>query len=211
MDVDLRAIAHAYASIAGDYDRTFGDDLDVNEFDSRVVDTLIAAVAPGATVLDVGCGPAQVSRRVRQAGRIPVAVDLTPEMLLIARSGALQALICADLRQLPIATAAADAVVCWYSLHNLPREAIAGALDELHRTLRPGGRILVGTHEGEGADVHTSERDGHPEHVVVTYYAEPELHDLMGRAGFGAVESCRRGPMPHEHQVDKLYVSAVAA
>lgn len=211
MDVDLQAVAHAYASGAEEYARKFGDDLVTNEFDRGVVDEVIAGLEAGALVLDVGCGPAQVSAHVREAGFAAVSIDLTVEMLLVARArGAADASVRADVQRLPIADASADAAICWYSLHNLPRTAMPAVLDELRRVLRIGGRLLIGTHAGVGEELHATEWQGRPESVIVTYYAEQELEDLVRRARFGGVRVRRRDPLPHEHQVEKLYVRGLA-
>lgn len=212
MDVDLSAIEHAYAPGAEEYARTFGDDLITNEFDCSVVDEAIGDLPPRALVFDIGCGPAQVSAHVREVGHTALSIDLTMEMLLVARSrGAADAAVRADVRRLPSADAVADAAVCWYSLHHLPRAAMPGALAELRRVLRVGGRLLIGTHCGRGEAFHATDWQGRPETVIVTYYAEQELRNLVRRAGFGGVTAHRREPLPHEHQVGKLYVTGVAA
>ena len=211
MEVDLQAIAHAYASRAEEYARTFGDDLVTNEFDRDVVDETIAGLTRRAVLLDIGCGPGQVSTYARQAGLAAVSLDLTLEMLLVARSrGAADAAVQADLLHLPVADAAADLAVCWYSLHHLSRADMPSALAELRRALRVGGRLLVGTHGGRGESRHMTEWQGRPESVIVTYYAERELEDLVRRARFGMVRARRRDPLPHEHQAEKLYVTGLA-
>ena len=211
MDVDLQAIAHAYASGAEEYGRKFGDDLVTNEFDRSVLDEAIGDLPPCALVLDIGCGPAQVSSYVRVAGHAAVSIDLTLEMLLVARSrGAAQAAVRADVQRLPLASAIGDAAVCWYSLHHLPRTVMPAVLAELRRVLRVGGRLVVGTHGGVGEELHATEWRGSPESVVVTYYTEHELEGLLGRAGFGNLSAHRRDPLAHEHHVEKVYVGGLA-
>ena len=211
MDVDLQAIAHAYASGAQEYARKFGDDLVQNEFDRGLVDAAITGFEAQALVFDIGCGPGQVSAHVRGSGHAAVSVDLTVEMLHVARDGgAARALVCADVQRLPIVTACGDAAVCWYSLHHLPRAALPAVLAELRRVLRVGGRLLIGTHGGAGDELHPIEWQGRREHVTVSYYAEGELAGLVGRAGFREVGVCRRDPLSHEHQAEKLYVTGLA-
>ena len=211
MGVELQAIAHAYAAGAEEYARKFGDDLVTNALDRGVVDDAIAGLEARALVLDLGCGPGQVSAHVRAAGHAAVSIDLTLEMLRVARSrGAADVPVRADVQRLPVADARAGAAVCWYSLHNLPRTAMPAVLAELRRVLRVGGRLLIATHGGVGEELHATEWHGRPESIVVTYYAEQELEDLVRRARFGDVSARRRDPLPHEHQVEKLYVSGLA-
>jgi len=211
MDVDLHAIVHAYAAGAEEYARKFGDDLVTNEFDREVLNEAIAGLAARARVLDIGCGPAQVSAHVREAGHAAVSIDLTLEMLLVARSrGAADSAVRADVQRLSVADGVADAAICWYSLHHLPRAAMPSALAEIRRVLRVGGRLLIGTHGGVGEQTHAVEWEGRAETVIVTHYVEQELKDLARRAGFQSVAAHRRDPLSHEHQVEKLYVTAVA-
>ncbi|MBE1610056.1 class I SAM-dependent methyltransferase [Actinopolymorpha pittospori] len=78
-------------------------------------------------------------------------IELSPEMLAIARQRATELDISADLRQgdaanLPIEDGSFDTVVCALSLCTIPdpRRAIA----EMHRALAPGGRLLLLDHIG---------------------------------------------------------------
>ena len=85
------------------------------------------------------------------AGVELVGLDLSPEMLELARQRAEELRRDVDLRvgdahALPFDADAFDAVVCTYSLCNIPdpRSAVA----EMKRVLRPGGRLLIVDHIG---------------------------------------------------------------
>jgi SAM-dependent methyltransferase len=76
-------------------------------------------------------------------------IELSPQMLQIARRRADEVGVAADLREgdahdLPFPDDAFDSVVCTYSLCNIPdpRRAIA----EMDRVLRPGGRLILVDH-----------------------------------------------------------------
>jgi len=113
-------------------------------------DTLLdmAAVIPGAAVLDVAAGSGDqtldIARRVGPQGRV-VATDLSPAMLKLALQNAQQAglsnvqTLVADAENLPVAPASFDAVVCRLGLMFLPQplQALLG----MQRALRPGGGI----------------------------------------------------------------------
>jgi len=96
--------------------------------------------APGAIVLDVGCGTCDFARSLRRKGRQSVGIDLSLGMLRAARSGGAP-LLQADAAALPLKTAAADAVVSGFAIRNfvdLPK-----VFSELGRVLRPGGRLAL--------------------------------------------------------------------
>jgi ubiquinone/menaquinone biosynthesis C-methylase UbiE len=113
----------------------------------RLVRAALAA-APGERVLDVGCGPgfycAELVEEVGPQGLI-VGVDASPHMLdLAARRcqghgnvGFRQA----DATSLPVESSSFDAAVCVQVLEYVPD--VPAALAELHRALRPGGRVVV--------------------------------------------------------------------
>jgi len=106
---------------------------------------------PGEKVVDVGCGAGTDSliaaRQVGPTGRV-VAVDMTPAMLEKARAGASMAgLANIEFREglaevLPVEDGWADVVIS-NGVINLCPDKVA-VMAELHRVLRPGGRIQIG-------------------------------------------------------------------
>lgn len=82
-------------------------------------------------------------------GQSLVGIDLSTAMLDIARRRAREVgrevvLREGDAHQLPFDDASFDAVVCTYSLCNVPDTD--RALSEMHRVLRPGGRLVLVDH-----------------------------------------------------------------
>ena len=108
-------------------------------------------IGPGDRVLDVGCGSGVVTRaiatRVGPGGRA-VGVDPSSELLAIARdlarggaSGERIEFHEGSALRLPFADGSFDAVVCVTVLSHVPGGD--GAIPELVRVLRPGGRLGV--------------------------------------------------------------------
>jgi arsenite methyltransferase len=106
------------------------------------------AAGPGERILDVGCGPgflsAELQQEVGPAGSV-VGVDSSLAMLALAarRCGSLgNVTLCpGDAASLPVADASFDGAVCVQVLEYVS-DTLA-ALRELHRALRPGGRVVV--------------------------------------------------------------------
>lgn len=76
-------------------------------------------------------------------------VDLTPEMLEIARQragGREIDFVLGDAEKLPFDDASFDTVVCELGLCSIPRPAVA--VSEMARVLRPGGTLLLLDHIG---------------------------------------------------------------
>lgn len=104
----------------------------------------------GEAVLDVACGPGSVARLAALAvgpnGRV-TGCDLSPAMLGIAQGkpavagGAPIDYHEAPADRLPVADTDYDVAVCQQGLQFFPD--CAGALAEMHRALRPGGRVGI--------------------------------------------------------------------
>jgi demethylmenaquinone methyltransferase/2-methoxy-6-polyprenyl-1,4-benzoquinol methylase len=101
-----------------------------------------APLPDDAVVLDLAAGTGDFSRLALQ--RFPkarsVAVDLTEEMLRVARSRGLNEAVCADAQKLPFADGSFDCVFVGYGLRNFP--SLDAALHEIKRVTRPGGCIV---------------------------------------------------------------------
>jgi demethylmenaquinone methyltransferase/2-methoxy-6-polyprenyl-1,4-benzoquinol methylase/phosphoethanolamine N-methyltransferase len=111
----------------------------------------IAGLQPGESILDVGCGTGsltlmaaeQLGPDARVAG-----IDASPEMIEQARKKASKKKREVDFRvapieQLPYGDAEFDAVLSSLMLHHLPDDLKAQGLAEVHRVLKPGGRLVV--------------------------------------------------------------------
>jgi arsenite methyltransferase len=103
---------------------------------------------PGDRVLDVGCGPGfYVSELLGAVGRagLVTGVDLSPDMLAVAAERAAghenARFHQADATSLPVPDASFDRAVCVQVLEYV--RDVPAALREMHRALRPGGRVLV--------------------------------------------------------------------
>jgi SAM-dependent methyltransferase len=116
---------------------------------------------PGALTLDVGCGEGRVARDLAALGHRVVAMDLSPTMARRAAEagGALLGVLRGDATRLPLPDAAADLVVAFMALHDM--DDMAGAVGEIGRVLRPGGRLCfavvhplnaAGRFQSEGPD-----------------------------------------------------------
>jgi ubiquinone/menaquinone biosynthesis C-methylase UbiE len=207
---DSQAIRRAYERNVEVYEKTFADNLEVNEFDRTVIDDALATQDAESTIIDLGCGPGQVASHIAQVGHRPVGLDLTPSMLAVARRREPRlALVCGDLLVLPIRSSSADAIVAFFAIHNLPRNVLPAGLAELRRVLRRAGTLVFGTHEGRGQVV-LDEQGAEAGSVVVTYYQSEELVGLLRENEFSVRHVRRRSPQDHERQVPKLFVTAVA-
>lgn len=107
----------------------------------------LAGDVAGRRILDAGCGSGPLSEALRDRGAILTGFDLSAAMVELARArlGEEEDLIVHDLADpLPYADAAFDDVVASLVLHYV--EDWTAPLAELHRVLKPGGRLILSTH-----------------------------------------------------------------
>jgi len=138
---------------------------DVVEQRRAVLDLL--ALRPGERVLDIGVGPGllavEMARAVGPAGAVS-GVDISEQMLAIAGRRAAGAgpdsapieVRAGGADALPYPDASFDAAVSTQVLEYVPD--IPGALAEIRRVLKPGGRVLVLDTDWDSIVWHTSDR-----------------------------------------------------
>jgi len=134
-----RAVEAMFDRIAPRYDRlnriiSLGQD---RRWRRQTVGAL--RLAPGAAVLDLGCGTGDLCDVVAGAGYSPIGVDFSAGMLASAHTRA--PLARADALALPVPDASADGVVSGFALRNFVD--LDRFFRECARVLRPGGRLAA--------------------------------------------------------------------
>jgi SAM-dependent methyltransferase len=111
----------------------------------------LAGVAAGDRVLDVCCGTGTLAlaakERVGSKGSVH-GIDASKEMIAHAKAKAARRELSvvfdvAAAQSLPFPEATFDVVTCSLALHHLPEEVRAGAIGEMRRVLKPGGRMMI--------------------------------------------------------------------
>jgi ubiquinone/menaquinone biosynthesis C-methylase UbiE len=108
----------------------------------QVVLDAVVEVSP-ASVLEVGCGMGELAERMLETLDAEViAVDVSPRMVELTQARGVDARL-ADVQQLPFADGEFDVVVAAWMLYHVPDLDLG--LREIHRVLRPGGRLVAAT------------------------------------------------------------------
>jgi ubiquinone/menaquinone biosynthesis C-methylase UbiE len=108
---------------------------------ARRVNMLSSHLKPGMTVLELGCGTGFFTRELARSGADVVAIDVSPELLEIARSNRFAPNVRYEIQNaydLTYPDAVFDSVVGSSVLHHLEIDA---ALRDIHRVLKPEGTI----------------------------------------------------------------------
>lgn len=151
----------------------------VSDWHDPCLDAFIAALPPGAAVLDLGCGPGHAAARMAAAGLSVTAVDACPAML--RRAARHKGVTVRQARFDEIeGTALFDGIWASFSLLHAPRAALHGHLAALHRACRPDERLHLAMKLGTGE---ATDRLGR----FYAYYTQGELDALLRGAGFTPV------------------------
>lgn len=180
------SVRHAYDTVASDYATHLPDTRAEAPLDLAMVDAFVAAVGPGADVLDAGCGAGRMSRYLADRGVRPRGVDLSSGMVAMARRDHPDlGFGVASLHALPFEDASLDGVLLWYSVIHTPPAGLGRVLAEAVRVTRPGGHLLVGAQSGHGTrDVGPSyRRIGHEITLERHLYTADDLTAALEVAG----------------------------
>ncbi|MFJ2744555.1 class I SAM-dependent methyltransferase [Streptomyces sp. NPDC087440] len=164
-----------------------------------------ARTAPGEHVLDVGAGTGYATipaaRAVGPRGSVHCHDGSAPLLKVLEERAAKEGLAArvtthvGPLAPLDAPSSSADLVLCTYVLHELAEDA-AEAVKEMHRVLKPGGRVVLADYRktpdrARNREIeawYARQPDGAgPEEVHLRFSLE-ELEDLLRGAGFQQVD-----------------------
>jgi ubiquinone/menaquinone biosynthesis methyltransferase len=159
-DGKRRVVRAIFATIADRYDLitvvlSYGQD---QRWKRRLID--LAEAGPGARALDLATGTGDLAFALAARGARVVGLDVTLRMIELAiakRAGtarvapgtshptsnlarAAPRFLVGDMQALPFPPRSFDIVTTGYGLRNVPN--LAAAIEEIHRVLSPGGRML---------------------------------------------------------------------
>ena len=151
--------------------------------------------AGGGPVADVGCGPGYVTGYLHDAGVDVFGIDLSPEMIAIARRDYPNLRFeVGTMTDLDLADDSVIGIVAFWSVIHVPDHAIPGVFEQFRRVLRPQGLLLVGFHVGDGTR-HTSKGyTGRPINVDSHHRQPSKIMAWLRDAGFTIEAELVMGP-----------------
>lgn len=146
-------------------------------------------------VADVGCGTGYVTGHLNDLGVRAFGIDLSPEMLKIARRDYPACdFELGTMTQLSAGDASLAGIVAFWSIVHVPDKAMPRVMNEFRRVLRERGLLLVGFHVGDGAE-HTSRGYSGRAVSIDSYLRQPStVADWMRDAGFTMLSSLTLRP-----------------
>jgi 2-polyprenyl-3-methyl-5-hydroxy-6-metoxy-1,4-benzoquinol methylase len=153
---------------------------------------LLAHVAPGDRVLDLGCGDGAFAAAIARAGAVVTMADVAREAVRRARArvpGA-EAVVLEEGAPLPFAEDAFDVVWAGETLEHVAD--VVGLLAEVRRVLRWGG-TLVATTPWHARLVAGTDRHFDPRADHLRFFSARTLREVVADAGFADVDVRAKG------------------
>jgi len=111
---------------------------------------LVKHLAPGSTVLDVGCGSGRDMLWLTERGFNCTGLERSPDLAALAREHTGLLIIEADFESCDFSRMNMDGLLLIGALVHLPHERFSPALSDILTALKPGGHALITMKQGQG-------------------------------------------------------------
>ncbi|MGD8456782.1 MAG: methyltransferase domain-containing protein [Anaerolineales bacterium] len=196
-----------YDPIAGEYAETYFNELLHKPLDRQLLHKFAKLVEGLGPVCDLGCGPGQIARYLKDRGIPAFGLDLSQRMVEKARQLSPDIdFIQGDMTALEVDDNSWGGIVAFYSIIHIPNEQIPETLQELHRVLVPGGWLLLSFHIGDET-IHFDEWYGKEVSITSTFFPTGRMEACLEEVGFELVETIERDPYPDiEYDSRRAYI-----
>jgi SAM-dependent methyltransferase len=159
---------------------------------------LIQCLSRGVRVLDIGCGSGvPVAQALAQRFRV-TGVDISGEQIRRARLNVSNGeFIHGDIMAVDFPPAQFDAVVAFFSIFHLPREAHPELLRRMACWLKPNGYLMI-TASRVSEEAYT-EDDFFDVTMYWSNYGLEDYQKMLAEAGFRLIEMVTIGTPPDQH------------
>ena len=198
-----------YDAVAREYAERFADELSHKPLDRELLTRFAADLRGRGRVYDLGCGPGQTTSFLRSCGVEVRGLDLSSQLLqeasrrhpgIVFEQG--------DMLALPILDAALAGLAAFYAIVHFSPADLRRAFFEMHRVLKPDGRLLLAFHIGEGS-VHVEEFLGRRVAMDFMFFMPTQVAAELEVAGFVVDEVVERDPYPEvEYPSRRAYLFA---
>lgn len=200
----------SYDHIAREYAEHIYGELAHKPLDRDLLDQFAVRVRDLGIAVDLGCGPGQIARYLRDRNINVMGVDLSAQMIEVARQlNPDISFTQGNMLELDEADASWGGIAAFYSIIHIPRAQVIDALRELKRVLVPNGVLLLALHRGEET-LCPDNMWGKPVSMDFNFFERAEIENSLRQAGFAVEQVIERAPYAPEieHQSHRIYIFA---
>ena len=210
MGQGLDKIERQYDSIAREYAEAFIGEHERKPKDREILRRFAEEIGDRGPVWDLGCGPGQTAKYLRDLGVSISGLDLSAELLAQARvihpgihfrKG--------NILELEFEDDSIAGVVAFYAVVHFTEEQVRIAFGEVFRVLQPRGIFLLTYHIGDKT-IRVEEFLGKRIDIDFMFFPTDFMFHCLTDIGFEKIEVIEREPYPGvEYQSRRAYVFAV--
>lgn len=202
-------IRDAYDKAAHAYAQSFYHELYNKPLDVKLLDLFCERVNPDLPVIEIGCGPGEVSAYLKYKGLDMIGIDISEEMISVANK--LNPAIkfqTGNVFNLDFQDTSLAGVLAPFLFVNYELQEIRKGIREIYRVLVPNGLFYMSFHtEGDRIEVEDFLVDQNPLEFI--FLDVDEISEILGNCGFDIIESIVRYPYKDvEHQNKRAYIFA---
>lgn len=150
-------------------------------------DFFCAQLGPGTSVLDMACGPGNISRYLlcRRPDLKILGIDLAPAMLVLAQQNCPAATFrIMDCREISKLTTKFDGIVCGFGLPYLSQEDAVKLIRDAHDLLHPGGTLYLSTMEDDYSKSGPQTSAATGDTLFMYFHEKAHLQQALAAQGF---------------------------
>ncbi|WP_369357673.1 class I SAM-dependent methyltransferase [Streptomyces sp. cg2] len=200
----LAAVRESYDTVAASYAERVKKPAELDPMSRAMLATFaddVQAAAHGP-VADLGCGPGKVTAHLADLGVPAFGLDLSPKMIRLAqRAYPRLHFLVGSMTALGVRANVLGGILAYYSTHHTPPEVLPRVFAEFHRTLAPGGRLMVAGHVGDNVRLRPARAyGGHPVSYESHLIPAERIAALLGRAGLVVTARLAQEPAEDAHR-----------
>lgn len=203
-DKNLLAI-NAYDKTAKKYSEQYFNDLT----DAPLFDEFLSLIAKGSKVLDIGCGPGNVTKYIADKGYVVEGIDLSSQMIKIARLNVPNLnFMVMDMRKLLYPPESFDGLLVSYSLIHVPSVDINNTITGFYRVLKPGGLLQILVQKGK-KDFMANDNFQAGQKVFLNLHTLDSMHQLLTHNSFHIIK-LEEKPTPYQGDFSDTFIHAIS-
>jgi SAM-dependent methyltransferase len=210
MNQNKTEVMAAYNAVAQQYADKYADEILLKPTVQQFLADFVKPIAENGLICDMGCGPGQVARYLKNSlNRNATGIDLSPNMVEIASTinpgitfSVADILLLNDVGLY-------DGIIGLYFIVNFPPRVLPRVFNQLHRLLKPNGKLLLSFHTGNN-ELNRVDDLWNSGKGCDFYFFDPEMvSNYMEQCGFKVTDVRLREPDPEiEYPSRRAYAFA---
>ncbi|MFC1580279.1 class I SAM-dependent DNA methyltransferase [Thermodesulfobacteriota bacterium] len=205
----LNRIERVYDTIAKEYSEKFSGEHEKKPKDQEILRRFSIEIGHKTPVWDLGCGPGQTSKYLKDLGMGISGLDLSEKILEQARTNHPEIYFRkGNILDLDFEDDLLAGAVAFYTIVHFSEEQVETAFGEVFRVLQPGGIFLLTYHIGEDT-IHLEEFLGKKAGIAFMFFTTDFISGCLNKCGFEKIEIIEREPYPGvEYESRRAYAFA---